>query len=448
MEKIKEKLVNEIIQDYEDIKYNLSDIKRLILKKNKNYNKNKIKRDWKRNINSLKDINLYFHIPYCESKCFYCREDSDKIPRDFNQDKYINSLIEDINSFKEIYKNKKFNSLYIGGGTPSILSEKNIKKLLRSIFDNFKFKKDSEKTFESNPNSMTKNKLKIIKEIGNPEGINRISYGIQSTNNKVLDAVGRVHPTKDKIEELIKYTNELKFKVINVDLIMGLLKDSFPIFKKSVEDLMRLNVSRIWIYPLNPTKSYLERFYNGDIERYFKVWNNYTKRFNYKDLNSLVSKYKYTLNSNINFSNQIGFDITKKGMYQFKNHYELFPSIPTSCLGFGLRSQSHIVSKSFYKKQKKYYETKEITFEDEIIYHLIRMLKGDFKINIHNINEIFNINFNRKYESSLKYLKMKNIIYDSEKEIKFKIKSQKKRFKYFLFFLSEEQLKTVLKNVS
>ncbi|MFW6025119.1 MAG: radical SAM protein [Candidatus Woesearchaeota archaeon] len=444
----KRDLIEKILNNYNNNKYNLSDIKGLILNDSKDSDKNTIKKYWKKNVNKLNEINLYFHIPYCESKCYYCREDSDKVPKGFNQDKYIDSIIENIHFFKDTFKNKKFNSLYIGGGTPSILTEKNIKKLLTSIFENFKFKKDSEKTFESNPKSMTKSKLEIIKEIGNDNGINRISFGIQSTNNNVLSAVGRVHPPFNKIKELIKHTNKLGFKVINVDLIMGLLKDSYKIFKQSIEDLMKLDVSRIWIYPLNPTQNYLEMFYQSNIEYYFKIWNQYTKKFDYDDLNSLVSKYNYNLNSDINFSNQMGFDITKKSMYDFNNLYELFPSIPTSCLGFGLRSQSHIISELFYKKINNGYEIKKISKDDEIIYHLIRILKSDSKMDTSEINKIFSIDFNKKYHEQLKFLKTKGIIYDKKDFIKFKTDSQKKRFKHFLYLLSKNQLTRMLNKIT
>ncbi len=130
---------------------------------------------------------LYIHIPFCKQKCLYCSFFSVKYD-DILADRYIDALIEHAGQFK----NENIRSIYVGGGTPSVLSSKQIQKLLQMLKDIFNLPAIQEFTFELNPESASKEKLHILKQLG----VNRLSIGLQSVEDKSLKFLGRIHNFK------------------------------------------------------------------------------------------------------------------------------------------------------------------------------------------------------------------------------------------------------------
>ena len=134
----------------------------------------------------MKELGIYIHIPFCKSKCSYCDFTSFA-----NKEKIIEKYIE---CLKKEIKNKESNNciidtIYIGGGTPSFIESKYIKEIVETIKSKFKIKQEAEITIEINPGTVNEEKLKGYKKTG----INRISIGLQSTNNKILKQIGRIH---------------------------------------------------------------------------------------------------------------------------------------------------------------------------------------------------------------------------------------------------------------
>ena len=157
-------------------------------------------------------ISIYIHIPFCEQKCNYCAFNSfcasEKV-----KDEYVDILCKEIESRKV---GTKVKTIYIGGGTPSVLSESQIEKIFDAIFENYNVARDAEITVEANPNSITKNKLKKWESLK----INRLSIGVQSLDDESLRKIGRLHDRKmalEKIELAKKY-----FENVSADLIVGL----------------------------------------------------------------------------------------------------------------------------------------------------------------------------------------------------------------------------------
>ena len=164
-------------------------------------------------------LSIYVHIPFCNSKCFYC--DFFSLPQtDECKKKYINSLINEILSYKT---NKQVSSIYFGGGTPSVVSENLICNVLEKIKENFIVKQDAEITIEANPCSLTLEKLKKYYNAG----FNRISLGVQTTNKKSLEFIGRVYGKNLKnykkiVKNALKNIKKVGFKNISCDLMLGL----------------------------------------------------------------------------------------------------------------------------------------------------------------------------------------------------------------------------------
>ena len=193
-----------------------------------------------------KELGIYIHIPFCKSKCDYC----DFISYPNKTDK-VEAYFEAVKKEIQRYNLEKYNvtTIYIGGGTPSYVDSKYIcdilKELKIKLRNNQTELKDMEITIEVNPGTVVEEKLRMYKNIG----INRISIGLQSTNDNLLKQIGRIHNYKEFINtyELAK---KVGFQNINVDLMIGLPNQTIQELKKSLEDIKILNPNHVSIYSL------------------------------------------------------------------------------------------------------------------------------------------------------------------------------------------------------
>ena len=181
----------------------------------------------------MKKLGIYIHIPFCKQKCFYC---------DFisyaNQDKYfqkyVQALSKEINNF--IDNNKiEVQTIYIGGGTPSLIDAKYIEEILHIFEKRNLLKEAKEVTIEVNPGTVTEEKLRTYKN----SGVNRLSIGLQSTEDKILKQIGRIHCYDDFLNTY-KMAREVGFKNINVDLMIGLPNQKILDVKNSLEKIIKL----------------------------------------------------------------------------------------------------------------------------------------------------------------------------------------------------------------
>lgn len=184
---------------------------------------------------------LYIHIPFCVSKCFYCNFVSFKTPLSL-QKEYIKELCAEIKNKKKLMKPK---TLYIGGGTPSILTPKLLEELFKAIEKNFgPIKNFKESTIEANVESLTPAKLDLFKKYG----FTRLSLGLQSPDNKYLKIIGRAHT----FERFLKVYALAKkyFENINIDLIANLPRQTLAEFSEGVKKVISLKPKHISLYAL------------------------------------------------------------------------------------------------------------------------------------------------------------------------------------------------------
>ena len=188
----------------------------------------------------MKEISLYVHIPFCESKCAYCAFTS-FCATDEVRENYVKDLCEEIKRRKT--KNP-VKTIYIGGGTPSVLTEKQISQIVNTIYENYDIYDNAEFTIEVNPNSLTAEKLACYKSLR----INRLSVGVQSLNNKSLKKIGRLHDKKMALEK-IKLARKT-FDNVSADLIVGLENESGKDLCGYARELLALGVKHISCYLL------------------------------------------------------------------------------------------------------------------------------------------------------------------------------------------------------
>ncbi|MFC1501755.1 radical SAM family heme chaperone HemW [Elusimicrobiota bacterium] len=183
---------------------------------------------------------LYVHIPFCRKKCNYC----DFISQP-EQEKIFSKYIKALNKESKKYADLKISTIYIGGGTPSILSEKHLDNLFVNIYKNFNIENLSEITFETNPESITESKLKTLKHLG----VNRLSIGVQSLIDDELKFLGRIHTANDVIAAF-KKARKAGFDNINIDLIYGLPYQTERLWQNNLREALLLQSEHISLYPL------------------------------------------------------------------------------------------------------------------------------------------------------------------------------------------------------
>ena len=198
-----------------------------------------------------KELGIYIHIPFCQRKCDYCDFVSFSNKQDFIK-RYMEAVKQEINHY---FQNEKFlqkhnvTTIYIGGGTPSYINSKYIFEMMNILENTLKNNRtkfeDMEITIEVNPGTVNKEKLEQYKMAK----INRLSIGLQSTNNKILKEIGRIH-TFEQFLETYSMAKEVGFDNINVDLMIGLPNQTIQDIKKSLEEVIRLNPTHISVYSL------------------------------------------------------------------------------------------------------------------------------------------------------------------------------------------------------
>lgn len=191
-----------------------------------------------------KSIGLYIHFPFCKKRCLYC-DFPTYSGRTNLMDKYLLVLKEEIVSLKNNFKDVLIDTVFLGGGTPTLFSGENIKYILKFLKENFEFSKNIEITIEANPETLDRYKLLLLAE----SGINRLSIGMQAAQDKILESLGRSHSYND-VSIAIKEARDVGFKNISLDLIYGLPNQSLRDWTETLTRAVELDVEHISAYSL------------------------------------------------------------------------------------------------------------------------------------------------------------------------------------------------------
>lgn len=192
----------------------------------------------------MRDLSIYIHIPFCVRKCLYC--DFLSAPADAERiESYVNLLLREIKEQSIFYGDHRVISIFLGGGTPSLLSAKDTGRILERIRESYLLEADAEITMECNPGTVTAAKLKNYTAYG----INRLSIGLQSADDGELARIGRIHTYSDFLET---YTlaREAGFRNINVDLMTGLPGQSLASCERTLKRVAGLSPEHISAYSL------------------------------------------------------------------------------------------------------------------------------------------------------------------------------------------------------
>lgn len=191
-----------------------------------------------------KEIELYIHIPFCKSKCRYCDFCSFRASEEVIR-QYVDQLKEELLFWSRKLKESQLATIFIGGGTPSYLKEEYIKDICEIVFQNFTVSKDAEITIEANPGTVDLKKLYTYKE----SGINRISFGLQSTIKEELSYLGRIH-TYEEFLQSFSWARQAGFHNINVDLMSAIPKQTLQSYETNLRTIAKLSPEHISAYSL------------------------------------------------------------------------------------------------------------------------------------------------------------------------------------------------------
>ena len=324
------------------------------------------------------ELGIYLHIPFCKKKCDYC----DFISFPYSQaielvEKYIETMEAEIDSYDLTSYN--VTTIYMGGGTPSILPSKEIEKLLNKIKTKLEENKnetkweDIEITIEVNPGTVDKNKLETYKK----SGVNRLSIGLQTTNNKLLKQIGRIH-TYEEFLNTYQMAKEIVFQNCNVDLMLGLPNQTIQDLKQSLEKILELNPNHISVYSLiveegTPIERKLQK---GELE----LPDEDTERQMYWYVKNILELNGYEHYEISNFA--------KKGK-QSKHNLNCWHQ--KEYIGIGISAHSYLNGVRYCNSSEIDKYIKNINKKEFNINDIINLCNGDTKI-LKKIDEVYEIN--------------------------------------------------------
>ena len=315
--------------------------------------------------------NCYIHIPFCDKICSYC--DFCKM---YKYDNFVDDYLEALEKeIKSIYKGEVLETIYVGGGTPSSLSIKQLNRLF-NILSIFKRSSNCEYTIENNFESIDRKKLELYKEVG----INRLSFGIETTNKDNLKFLER-DIDLDKVNDTIKICRELGFNNINVDLMYALPNESIEDLEKDLKYIYSLDVEHISTYSLI-------------IEDHTKLKINGIKNIS-EDLD--YEMYEYICNS-MESNGYRHYEISNFSKEGYYSKHNLCYWDNDNYYGFGLGASSYIDnmritntrSLNNYKLGKYVKEVEYLNEEDTMEYEIILSLRKSSGIDLDKFKSKYN----------------------------------------------------------
>ena len=339
---------------------------------------------------------IYIHIPFCKQACNYC---------DFHfstslklKSSLIDSVLAEIDLRFSYLENKNIETIYFGGGTPSLLSEKELFLILEKLYKNYKISSNAEITLEANPDDLSIEKLKELKRLE----INRLSIGLQSFNNEELIWMNRAH-TATESEESVKRAQDKGFENISIDLIYGSKFSNLTNWKKTLDKAIALDVKHI-------------SSYNLTIEDKTKLGHDVKVKKEIAIDDEKSSELFLEMIDRLEKNNFIQYEISNFGKENyFSNHnsnywkgIEYIGYGPSAHSFNGVSRQWNISNNSLYiknvtDKNEAYFEKEILSESDQFNEYILTSLRTIWGIDVAILNSKFNSeilnSFNKKIEA-------------------------------------------------
>lgn len=304
---------------------------------------------------SKKELELYLHIPFCIRKCAYCDFLSGPAT-DEVKGQYVEALIREIKISGEKYKDYCVTTIFMGGGTPSILMPEQMTAIFDALKVSFDIKKDAEITIEVNPGTVTDEKFQAWKAAG----INRLSIGLQSVKNEELQMLGRIHSYEQFLDTFQK-ARMYGFENINVDLISAIPGQTLKSWCETLRTVAELSPEHISAYSLiieEGTPFYEKYGEENYIEETGLLPDEETERKIYEETEKILLEYGYERYEISNYAKK-GYECKHNCGYWERKEY----------LGLGIGAASLIGNRRFntVSELNKYLECDSLEYENEEI---------------------------------------------------------------------------------
>jgi len=343
-----------------------------------------------------KKLGLYIHIPFCERKCDYC--DFYSVVKFEDYVRFTDSILLQMEDYSERAENHIVDTIYIGGGTPTVLPVKRMLEIIDGIYRNFNVAQNAEFTMEANPATVD---LKMLKKY-RKAGVNRLSFGLQSASDKELENLTRIH-TFDDFAASYEMAKQAGFKNINVDLMYGIPGQTQRSLGYSLEQVCNLGPMHISLYGLKLEEG----------TPFFAK----KEKLELPDEDSEFEMYKYAVDY-LAFRGYSQYEISNFAADGYKCHHNLKYWNCKEYLGIGPSAHSYFENKRFsYKRSvdmymdaleyidagidiiEEYYEVTPAERMDEYIMLRLRLNDG---INVNEFKHRFNRDFSEIFAKELK----------------------------------------------
>jgi oxygen-independent coproporphyrinogen-3 oxidase len=343
---------------------------------------------------------IYLHIPFCRQACHYC---------DFHfstnlklRSEMIKAMDKEI-SLRRKYLNENIKTFYLGGGTPSILSESELEALFSSIHDNFHFSPGAEITLETNPDDISDEKLQFWKSMG----INRLSIGIQTFNDGLLKYLNRIHTGKEALESVEKARRH-GFDNLSIDLIYALPAEDHDIWKNDVKTAITLLPEHISAYNLTIEPK--------------TVFGNWLQKGKITEMDEDYATKQYLhLCDSLRSAGYEHYEVSNYALPGFysKHNTSYWQGIPYIGIGPGAHSyngasrQSNLSNNSLYIKElhneKIPAKYEELSTEEQVHEYLITGLRASGGIDLQYLKEKFNYKLSSSGDKMIDQLLERNL---------------------------------------
>lgn len=334
------------------------------------------------------NLGIYIHIPFCKSKCSYCDFLSFVPKSEDEKNRYVDYLIKEIGLYSKLYGKRCVDSIYFGGGTPSLIGTKNVNRIMEAIYSGFNVLDHSENTLEINPGTTDEHLYKEIYKTG----INRASLGLQTSDDRIIKTLNRTSSFKD----FLKAVNELKesgIKNISADLMLSLPGNTEERELKDAKLISELGINHISAYSLIVHEN--TPIYEDIKNKKLILPSEDEERKSYHDLSNFLSEIGYERYEISNFAKS-GFESRHNKKYWNLDEY----------LAFGIGASAFIEGerRKNFSNLKYYYEALdriELPYRVEYVLDLSDKMSEYSFLNIRTKDGIslekFNERFNREF---------------------------------------------------
>lgn len=360
----------------------------------------------------LPDLSLYYHIPFCDTLCYFCgcnmivSRNHDRI-RDYV--KYVKNEIDLLRSY--ISPERKVSQLHWGGGTPTHLNPDEITDLISYITNNFKITPGAEEGCEIDPRELTKAHLEALRN----GGFNRISMGVQDFNEKVQKAVNRIQPA-EMTQQVVEWVRELGFHSINLDLMYGLPFQSLNTFEETVDGIIKLSPDRIAVFNYAHVpwmKKHMNLINADDLpvpEEKLQILKMTIKK---------LTGAGYVFIGMDHFAkpdDEMAVALREKKLYRNFQGYSTNAGTDLYAMGITSISQIGRIYTQNFKQEKEYFNALEngilpvnkgyyLSDDDLLRRYVIMKLMCDFELKFETVEKQFNIDFKKYFSYGLNNLK-------------------------------------------